>query len=120
MTEPGRRLATATRARLQALEALGSLGAGVAISAADLDQRGGGELFGAAQAGHVSALGTDLYQHLLLRAVQAAGGAAPAPAAPELHVEVTGHIPAALVPEADLRLSLYRRLARFGAVRGGR
>ena len=116
LTEPGRRLAAPTRARLHALETLGSLGAGVAISAADLDQRGAGELFGEAQAGHVSALGTDLYQHLLLRAVQARQGHPPPPPTPNLHVGLTGQIPADLVPEPDLRLSLYRRLARFETV----
>ena len=113
VTEPGRRLTGATRARLRTLEQLGSLHAGVAIAAADMDQRGAGELFGEAQAGHVSALGTDLYHHLLLRAVQAG---VEAPALPEVHAGVAGRISEGMVPEADLRLALYRRLARLGTV----
>ena len=116
LTEPGRRLAAPTRARLHALEALGSLGAGFAISAADLDHRGAGELFGAAQAGHVSALGTDLYHHLLHRALDARRGVAAGGEATVLHVELAGRLPAEMVPEADLRISLYRRLARFTTV----
>ena len=111
-TDPGRKLAANTLARLKALESLSSLGAGVAISAADLDQRGAGELFGEVQAGHVSALGTELYQHLLLRAVRALQGEAPPPPPPVVHAELPGHIPEDYVPEPDLRLSLYRRLAR--------
>ena len=109
ITEPGRRLTGATRARLRTLEQLGSLHAGVAIATADMDQRGAGELFGEAQAGHVSALGTDLYHHLLLRAVEGGG----APALPEVHAGLAGCILEAMVPEADLRLALYRRLSRL-------
>ena len=114
MTAPGRRLTSATRARLRAMETLSNLGAGAAISAADLDQRGAGELFGAVQAGHVSALGTELYQHLLLRAVRSRRGVPPPlDTAPSLHIGLTGRIPEDLVPEPDLRLALYRRLARL-------
>ncbi len=112
-TDPGRTLAAGTMARLKALERLSSLGAGVAISAADLDHRGAGELFGDVQAGHVSALGTELYQHLLLRAVRALQGEPPPPPPPVVHAELAGRIPEDYVPEPDLRLSLYRRLARL-------
>ena len=115
-TEPGRRLAASTRARLRAIEQLGGLGAGVAISAADLDQRGAGDLFGEAQAGHVSALGTDLYEDLLVRAIRQQNGEAPPPPAPDLHIGLSGRIPDTLVPEPDLRLSLYDRLARLTKV----
>ncbi len=62
MTDPGRRLAPATRQRLRTIEALSGLGAGVAISAADFDQRGAGDLFGEKRAGHVRTIGTELYQ----------------------------------------------------------
>ena len=113
LTEPGRKLAAATRARLHALAVQSHLGAGVAISAADLDQRGAGELFGDKQAGHVSALGTELYQDLLLRALDARRGKKPPAPVPELNVGLTGCIPAEMVPEADLRISLYRRVARM-------
>ena len=115
-TEPGRRLASATRARLRSLEQFSGFGAGVAISAADLDQRGAGELFGDAQAGHVSVLGTELYQHLLSQAVAARRGEPPPIPVPTLHVGLTGRIPDETVPEPDLRLALYRRLARLATL----
>ncbi len=44
-------------------------GGGVVISAADLDLRGAGDLIGERQAGHVRAVGTELYRRLLLDAV---------------------------------------------------
>lgn len=113
MTEPGRRLAAATRQRLRTIEALSGLGAGVAISAADLDQRGAGDLFGERQAGHVRTIGTELYQHLLAGAVATLRGEVPAPPPPELRVGLTGRIPASYVPEPNLRLGLYSRMARL-------
>ncbi len=116
LTAAGRRLTKATLARLKALESLGSLGAGVAISAADLDQRGAGEMFGDAQAGHVSAIGTELYQHLLLQAVRRREGKPALQPAATLHVGVAGLIPDTYVPEQDLRIGLYRRLSRLGAL----
>ena len=114
LTEPGRRLTKATRTRLATMETLSGLGAGVAVSAADLDLRGAGDLFGEAQAGHLRAVGTELYQHLLTEAVARQRGEPPPPPAPELRVELTGRLPDAYVPEANLRISLLRRLARIG------
>ncbi len=112
LTEPGHRLTAATRHRLSTLETLTALGAGVAVSAADLDLRGAGDLFGEQQAGHLRAVGTELYQHLLAEAVAAQRGEPSAPPPPDLHVELAGRIPDAYVPEENLRLSLLRRLAR--------
>lgn len=113
LTEPGRRLTAATRQRLATMEALSHLGAGVAISAADLELRGAGDLFGAEQAGHVRAMGTELYQHLLAQAVARGRGEPPPPPAAEVHTGMVGRIPDSYVPEANLRIALLRRLARL-------
>jgi len=113
LTEPGRRLTAATTRRLATMETLSGLGAGVAVSAADLDLRGAGDLFGAAQAGHLRAVGTELYQHLLAEALAQQRGEANPPEPPELHVELAGRILEAYVPEPNLRLVLLRRLARL-------
>ena len=112
MTDPDRALPAPTLARLRVLSTLDQLGAGLAISTADMDQRGAGELFGNVQAGHVSALGTELYHHLLLRAVKVRQGGTHVPA-PVLHVGLHGHIPEDYVEDADLRVALYRRMARL-------
>jgi transcription-repair coupling factor (superfamily II helicase) len=116
LTEPGRTLAPATRKRLETLESLDRLGAGFAISARDLDQRGAGDLFGEEQAGHVKLIGVGLYQHLLARALAVARGE---PSRedwrPELNVGVYGMIPADYVPDAEVRINLYARLAKLGS-----
>ncbi len=65
LTEAGKTLAAPTQRRLHTLEAQEQLGAGITISLADMDARGAGDLFGEQQAGHVHAIGTELYQHLL-------------------------------------------------------
>ena len=113
LTEAGKPLAAPTMRRLRTLEAQEQLGAGVSISLADMDARGAGDLFGDRQAGHVHAIGTELYQYLLAAEI-AAGRGEPRPAAkPVLHTEVAARIPEDLVAEPDLRLQLYRRLARL-------
>ena len=113
LTARGQKLMPATQRRLHALEALSGLGAGFAVAAADLDQRGAGDLFGAEQAGHVRAVGTALYQHLLARAVAAHAGEPPAPPAPDLRTGLGGCIPDSYIPEQDLRLSVYAQLAHL-------
>jgi transcription-repair coupling factor (superfamily II helicase) len=112
MAAPGKRLTAATAARLRTLEALTDLGAGAALSAADLDLRGGGDLFGTAQAGHLRRVGTEMYQELLAQALTTRRGAAAVlPAA--VHGLPAGRFPQAWVPEENLRLTLLRRLARL-------
>ena len=64
------------RARLETLVAYDRLGAGLAISARDLDIRGAGDLVGEDQAGHLKLIGVGLYQWLLERAVRQAHGQA--------------------------------------------
>lgn len=111
LTEPGQELPKATEKRLRTLEALDRLGAGFAISAQDLDQRGAGALLGEEQAGHIKLIGADFYQHLLERSLR---GENPADDwIPELNIGLTGSIPAEYVHEAEVRINLYARIARM-------
>ncbi len=114
LTDPGVAFAPPTARRLRTLETIEGLGAGVAIAAADMDSRGAGELFGDKQAGHVHAIGTELYQSLLARELARIEGCPAEPPRPELHLELEGRIPEEYVPESNLRLDLYRRLSRLG------
>ena len=113
LTAPGTALTAATEQRLATMQQLSGLGDGVAISAADLNLRGAGDLFGDRQAGHVRAVGTELYQHLLLEAVSMQRGDPPRRPAAELHVELVGRIPPDYVPDENLRIELLRRLFRL-------
>jgi transcription-repair coupling factor (superfamily II helicase) len=114
LTDPAHKLARSTRKRLETLESLDRLGAGFAISARDLDQRGAGDLFGEDQAGHMKLIGVSLYQHLLSQALaEARGEGRASPAPPEINIDAPGHIPAEYVPEVEVRINLYARLARL-------
>jgi transcription-repair coupling factor (superfamily II helicase) len=109
-------IAPATLKRLRTLQAFDRLGAGFAISARDLDLRGAGDLVGEAQAGHMKLIGVDLYQYLLGLALREARGETIDEWAPALHLEMAGRLPDDWIPEEDVRLSLYGRLARLREV----
>jgi transcription-repair coupling factor (superfamily II helicase) len=113
MTEAGTEIAEATLKRLRTLQAFDRLGAGFAISARDLDMRGAGDLMGEAQAGHMKLIGVDLYQHLLGLALRSARGEEVAVWTPELNLGIEGRLPEDWIPEAEVRLTLYARLARL-------
>ncbi len=55
--------------RLGAMRQYASLGSGFKLAMRDLEIRGAGNLLGTAQSGHITAIGFDLYCHLLKRAV---------------------------------------------------
>ena len=113
LTDPEATIAPRTLKRLRTLEAFDRLGAGFAISARDLDLRGAGDLLGEAQAGHMKLIGIDLYQHLLESALRTARGETVDRWTPELHLGLEGVLPAAWIPDEELRVSLYARLARM-------
>jgi transcription-repair coupling factor (superfamily II helicase) len=116
LTLDGVKIAPQTLKRLKTLETFDQLGAGFAISAQDLDARGAGDLLGESQAGHVKLIGTDLYQHLLERALKTKGKADNDRWNPELKLGATGYLPANWLPDEDVRVSLYVRIARLESV----
>ena len=112
-TDADTKVAEATLKRLRTLQAFDRLGAGFAISARDLDLRGAGDLMGEAQAGHMKLIGIDLYQHLLGQALRSARGETVDEWTPELHLGLAGRLSEAWIPEIEVRLALYGRLARL-------
>jgi hypothetical protein len=50
------------------------VGAGFELRVTDLEQRGAGDLLGEEQAGHLRLIGTELYRHVLARAIAHARG----------------------------------------------
>jgi transcription-repair coupling factor (superfamily II helicase) len=118
LTDPKTGIATRTLKRLRTLEAFDRLGAGFAISARDLDMRGAGDLLGEAQAGHMKLIGVDLYQYLLEAAIRTARGETVERWTPELNVGVEGRLPERWLPDEELRVTLYCRLARIEDAEG--
>jgi transcription-repair coupling factor (superfamily II helicase) len=114
LTDPEHEIAPATAKRLRTLEAFDRLGAGFAIAARDLDMRGAGDLIGETQAGHMKLIGVELYQFLLGAALRQARGEAVDRWTPELNLGVEGRLPEEWMPEPELRITTYARLARTG------
>lgn len=103
--------------RLEAIEAAGDLGAGYQLATHDLEIRGAGELLGDEQSGQIQSVGFGLYSQLLRRAVEALRrGDIPDIDAPlETSTEVNLHTPALIpedyLPDPNMRLILYKRIA---------
>lgn len=113
--------------RLEVLAENVQLGAGYAIAMRDLEMRGAGDLLGTRQSGYIAAVGFQLYTRLLsqaVRALRAEAGLPPETGAesglpwlddPSLSINVelplASEIPSSYIPDQDLRLSLYRRIA---------
>lgn len=98
--------------RLRALQVHTALGSGFALASQDLEARGGGEILGEKQHGHIAAIGFDAYVQLLEEAVQAARGQhVRAHIEPEIEVAVVAVLPESYVPDAAERLDWYQRLA---------
>ncbi|HEX2450017.1 MAG TPA: transcription-repair coupling factor [Gemmatimonadales bacterium] len=100
--------------RLKVLEHHTDLGAGYRIALKDLELRGAGNLLGAEQSGHAHAVGFDLYMRWLeetVRALQGRGGAEQ-PRPPDVVLDRAAQLPDGYVPDDDVKLDLYRRLAR--------
>ncbi|RZI76953.1 MAG: DEAD/DEAH box helicase [Pseudomonas sp.] len=112
LTEGGE-IAERTLKRLRTLATYDRLGAGFEISAADLDQRGAGDPLAETQAGHMKLVGLDLYQHLFEAALRQAQGKDPGLWVPDLNLGDAGGMPAEWIPDPDIRLGLYVRLARL-------
>ncbi len=118
LTDPEATIAPRTLKRLKTLEAFDRLGAGFAISARDLDMRGAGDLLGETQAGHMKLIGIDLYQHLLESALRTARGETVERWSPELHLGLGGRLPDSWIPDEELRVTIYGRLARIEDAEG--
>lgn len=113
-TPANRKLTPAADKRLKVMQSLDSLGAGFTLASHDLDLRGGGNLLGEEQSGHIKDVGVELYQSMLEDAVASLQGDMNAQErdwSPAINVGAAVLIPETYVPDLDVRLSLYRRLS---------
>jgi transcription-repair coupling factor (superfamily II helicase) len=100
--------------RLRVIEESTELGSGLRLAMRDLEIRGTGNLLGAAQHGHIAAVGFDLYSKLLAEAVrELKGEPATERVDPVISADVEALLPESYVPEVHQRLALYKRLAEI-------
>nr|WP_246273012.1 transcription-repair coupling factor [Oricola thermophila] len=121
LTLPAKKTLTKTaERRLKVLQSLDSLGAGFQLASHDLDIRGGGNLLGEEQSGHIKEVGFELYQQMLEEAVLEMKGEQVddhGQWSPQISVGTAVMIPEGYVGDLQLRLSLYRRLGELEDVR---
>jgi len=115
-TPSDRKLTDTAEKRLQVLQSLDQLGAGFSVASHDLDIRGAGNLLGEEQSGHVREVGIELYQEMLEEAVanlRMGEGEAELTDqwSPQINIGAAVLIPENYVPDLNVRMSLYRRLA---------
>ena len=128
------RLLTDVRKRISAMKQYASLGSGFKIAMRDLEIRGAGNLLGAEQSGHITAVGFELYCQLLKQSVGALKGEKVKPRV-AVHValdflemnertEASGagtksaptaagaYIPSSYIADSVPRIEIYRKLAQ--------
>jgi transcription-repair coupling factor (superfamily II helicase) len=110
------RLLTDVRKRINAMKQYSTLGSGFKIAMRDLEIRGAGNLLGAEQSGHITAVGFDLYCQLLKQSVGSLKGET---VKPRIEVRVAldflldaTQLPQNYAPESQHRIEIYRKLAQ--------
>ncbi|MBU1137725.1 MAG: transcription-repair coupling factor, partial [Proteobacteria bacterium] len=106
--------------RLRALMECNELGGGFKLAMSDLQIRGGGNLLGVSQSGHIAAIGYDLYLDLLQKTVADMKARASSdgqvqdnrdqPEA-EINLQISAYIPQDFIPDISQRYVAYRRIA---------
>jgi transcription-repair coupling factor (superfamily II helicase) len=116
------------RKRITAIQQYSSLGSGFKIAMRDLEIRGAGNLLGAEQSGHITAVGFELYCQLLKQSVSSLKGEKvqaridvqvrldfisaagdDEPAGPK---RAAAAFPVSYIPEPQQRIEIYRKLAQ--------
>src|SRR5688500_3830646 len=102
------------RKRISAIKQYSSLGSGFKIAMRDLEIRGAGNLLGAQQSGHITAVGFDLYCQLLKQSVSSLKGEKVKPRVEvQMRLDFLGldsAIPQSYIADSRQRMEIYRKL----------
>ncbi len=108
--------------RLRALMDCSELGGGFRLAMNDLQIRGGGNLLGVSQSGHIAAVGYDLYLELVQSTVAELKQRAAMNEEegepdidPEIKLRVSGFLPDDYIPDPSQRYHMYRRISSAGS-----
>ncbi|MEA2027958.1 MAG: CarD family transcriptional regulator [Campylobacterota bacterium] len=98
--------------RLLALETHSDLGSGAILAFHDLEIRGGGNIIGEAQSGHIKQIGYALYLRMLEDAIKELSGEKQEEEhSVDMKLSINAYLNEELIPQDRLRLELYRRLS---------
>ncbi len=109
-------LAKEAKERLRALLSHSELGGGFKLAMSDLQIRGGGNILGVSQSGHIAAVGYDLYLELLQNTVsdlkrQASDQELVETVDPEINLHISAYIPENYILDTPQRYIAYRKIA---------
>ncbi len=109
-------LAKEAKERLRALLDHSELGGGFKLAMSDLQIRGGGNILGVSQSGHIAAVGYDLYLELLQNTVsdlkrQTTEKETVETVEPEINLQISAYIPETYIPDTPQRYIAYRKIA---------
>ena len=109
-------LTSEAKQRLDVIQRFIDLGSGFNIASYDLEIRGGGNLLGAEQSGHIAAVGFELYTQLLEEAIHELrskpGEVIPTTMIePEIKIPFSAYLDESFIPDVHQRLTVYRRIS---------
>ncbi len=111
------RLLTDVRKRMSAIRQYSTLGSGFKIAMRDLEIRGAGNLLGAEQSGHITAVGFELYCQLLKQSIASAKGEKVKPRLEvQIRFEIEAGIPLNYIADPRQRIEIYRKLAQASEI----
>jgi len=99
--------------RLQVIKEFSEPGSGFRIAYNDLEIRGGGNLLGISQSGHISAVGYELYTELMEKTIREIKGekTEEEELLPEIQLGISAFISEGYVQDVHQRLVLYKRIS---------
>jgi transcription-repair coupling factor (superfamily II helicase) len=113
---PRQKMTEQAERRLQVIGSLDSLGAGFTLASHDMDIRGGGNLLGEEQSGHIKEVGFELYQEMLEQAIASLKSGnevidLEGKWSPTINLGMSILIPESYVKDLDVRMGLYKRIS---------
>ena len=98
-------------ARLEALKFSDSLNSGFNLAMRDLEIRGAGEILGEKQSGLIDHVGLSLFSSMINRSIKLLEGFDETHEEFEIKIGENGFIPEAFIPQAEVRLEIYKRFS---------
>ena len=98
--------------RLKAIKDFTELGSGFKIAMRDLEIRGAGNMMGAAQHGHMAAVGYDLYCRMLEDTVKnIRGDVEKEPIETTVEIKIDAYIPSTYIEDETQKIEIYKKIA---------
>ncbi len=122
-TPPHRKLTEVSKKKLQVMQTIDSLGAGFNIASHDMDIRGGGNILGDEQSGHIKETGIELYQDMLKEEISKINKNNQEELYEyvnkyhtQIKLKISLVIPDDYISDLGLRLSFYKRMSQISSL----